>query len=327
MKYAVGVGISRGGDFQNSLCSLRKSAMPELPEVETTARMLNERVKGLVISDIWTDYDSKFHRGKDNIKDKKYFAYFKKELVGRKILGVRRRAKNVLIDVSGNKTILTHMKMTGHFLYGKYEYKDKKWSPVGDSPLKDPFNRFVHLVFILSNNHHLVLSDMRKFAKVFVFDTDRANRVGDISRLGPEPLDKDFSYKIFKEKLLARSTGKIKSVLMDQEVIAGIGNIYSDEALWTSGIHPETKVKNIAEEKLKSLFKNVIKILRQSIGVGGDSMSDYRNPDGVKGRYQDSHKVYRRAGERCSLKGCKGIIKRIRVGGRSAHFCDCHQDK
>jgi formamidopyrimidine-DNA glycosylase len=299
--------------------------MPELPEVETTARMLNERIKGLAISDIWTDYNSSFHKGKNNIKDKKYFTFFKKELLGKKILNVRRRAKNVLIDVSGGKTILTHMKMTGHFLYGKYEYKNEIWSPVKPLTLKDPFNRFIHLVFVLSNGNHLALSDMRKFAKVFVFDTDKIYSIYDIKNLGPEPLDKNFSYKIFKERLATKPIGKIKTVFMDQEIIAGIGNIYSDEALWASGIHPETKVKDIPEEKLKSLFKNVIKILEQSIGVGGDSMSDYRNPDGVKGGYQNSHKVYRRAGEKCSLKGCKGIIKRIKVGGRSAHFCDCHQ--
>ena len=299
--------------------------MPELPEVETTARMLNERVKGLVIQDIWTEYDSLFHKGKNNIKDKNYFKYFKKALVGGKILGVNRRAKNVLINVSGNKTILTHMKMTGHFLYGEYKFDHKKWSPVAPVTLKDPYNRFVRLVFTLSNGRHLVLSDMRKFAKVFVFDTDKARETADIKDLGPEPLDKNFSYELFKERLENKPTGKIKTVLMNQEVIAGIGNIYSDEALWASGIHPETIVKNIVDIQLKSLFKNVIKILKQSIGVGGDSMSDYRNPDGVKGGYQNSHKVYRRAGEKCSLKGCKGIIKRIKVGGRSAHFCDCHQ--
>ena len=299
--------------------------MPELPEVETTARMLNERIKGLVICDVWTDYDSSFHKGKENIKDKNYFKYFKKSIVGGTVLCVRRRAKNVLIDVSGNKTILTHMKMTGHFLYGEYSFSGKKWSPKVAGPLKDPFNRFVHLVFTLSNNMHLVLSDTRKFAKVFVFNTNKADEIKDIEKLGPEPLDKNFSFDLFKERLLTKPTGKIKTVLMNQEVIAGIGNIYSDESLWASGIHPETKVKNISDNELKSLFKNVIKILEQSIGVGGDSMSDYRNPDGIKGGYQNSHKVYRRAGEKCLLKGCKGIIRRIKVGGRSAHYCDLHQ--
>ncbi len=299
--------------------------MPELPEVETTARMLNERIKDLSILDIWTDYDSSFHKGKENIKDKRYFLKFKEELVGKKILNVERRAKNVLINVSGGKTILTHMKMTGHFLYGKYEFRNKKWSPTEDGLLKDPFNRFVHLVFTLSNHKHLVLSDMRKFAKVYVFETKEMNKTKDLKDLGPEPLEKGFTFKIFQERLLKRSNNKIKTVLMDPEIIAGVGNIYSDETLWASKIHPETKVKDVNNKKLESLYRNVINILQQSIKVGGDSMSDYRNPDGEKGRYQNSHKVYRRTGEKCSLPGCDGIIKKIKVGGRSAHYCDKHQ--
>jgi len=299
--------------------------MPELPEVETTARMLNERIKGLTILDVWTDYDSLFHKGKGNIKDKNYFPKFKAELVGKKIKGVKRRAKNVLINVSGNKTILTHMKMTGHFLYGKYEYKNKKWSPTEDGLLKDPFNRFVHLVFTLSNNKHLVLSDMRKFAKVLVFDTNKIDQIDDTKNLGPEPLSKDFTIKVFQERLATKPKGKIKTVLMDQEVIAGIGNIYSDEALWASKINPLKLVKDINKKELDTLYRNVINILKQSISVGGDSMSDYRNPIGEKGKYQNSHKVYRRTGEKCSLRNCKGIIKKIKVGGRSAHYCDCHQ--
>ena len=299
--------------------------MPELPEVETTARMLNERIKNLSISDIWTDYDSSFHKGKENIKDKRYFTKFKKELIGKKILNVERRAKNVLINVSGGKTILTHMKMTGHFLYGKYEFKNKKWSPTEDGLLKDPFNRFVHLVFTLSNHKHLVLSDMRKFAKVYVFDTKEIKENKDLKDLGPEPLEKGFTLKKFKERLLKRSNNKIKTVLMDPEIVAGIGNIYSDETLWASKIHPETKVKDVNNKKLESLYRNVINILQQSIKVGGDSMSDYRNPDGEKGKYQNSHKAYRRTGERCPLPDCDGIIKKIKVGGRSAHYCDKHQ--
>lgn len=299
--------------------------MPELPEVETTARMLREKIVGLKILDVWTDYDSPFHKGKENIKDKKYFLTFKKQVVGKEIIGIRRLAKNVLIDVSGEKTILTHMKMTGHFLYGKYERKGKKWSPREDSPLKDPFNRFVHAIFILSDGRHLALSDMRKFAKVFVFNTKEEKTIKDLEKLGPEPLDKSFTYKKFKERISIKPNGKIKTVLMNQEIISGIGNIYSDEILWLSGIHPEKRVKDIDGKKIKLMYKEIGKVLKKSINVGGDSMSDYRNPDGKKGNYQKSHKVYRKTGEKCSMKGCKGIIRRIKVGGRSAHYCDHHQ--
>ena len=212
--------------------------MPELPEVQTTAHILNKVAKGLRIADVWTDYGSAFHTGKDNIKDKNYFVFFKKQVVGRKIVGVTRRAKNILIGLSGSKTILVHMKMTGHLLYGNYTFSGGSWLPPKNGPLADPFNRFIHLAFIFSNKKVLVLSDMRKFAKVTLFDTDKIDTMNDLKKLGPEPLEKDFSYAVFKKQLQKRPNGKIKTVLMDQEVIAGIGNIYSDEVLWLSGIHP-----------------------------------------------------------------------------------------
>jgi formamidopyrimidine-DNA glycosylase len=298
--------------------------MPELPEVQTTVNILNKKVKGLTILDVWTDYDSSFHAGKNNIKDKKYFPIFKKIILNQKIINVERKAKNMLINVSGNSTILVHLKMTGHLLYGKYEFKNGKWFPPAGSALADPYNRFIHLVFNLSDKNTLVLSDMRKFAKVFVFETDKILKTDDLKNLGPEPLDKGFTYKVFKERLSKKLNGKIKTVLMDQEIIAGIGNIYSDEVLWMSGIHPLQKIKYMDEKMLKSLFKNVIKVLQQSLSVGGDSMSDYRNPLGEKGGYQNMHKVYRRAGEKCK-KNDGGIIKRIMVGGRSACYCPVHQ--
>jgi formamidopyrimidine-DNA glycosylase len=299
--------------------------MPELPEVQTTANILDKKIKNLRILDVWTDYDSKFHAGKNNIKDKNYFKFFKEQIVGKKILSVERKAKNVLINVSGNFTILVHMKMTGHLLYGKYNFDGKKWLPQNDGLLSDPFNRFVHLVFSLSDKNALALSDMRKFAKVFVLDTDKIDSVEDLKKLGPEPLDKNFTYNIFKERLQKKPNGKIKTVLMDQEIISGIGNIYSDEVLWLAGIHPLERVENIPENKLKLLYKSILKILRKSIAVGGDSMSDYRNPYGEKGGYQKIHKAYQQDGKHCQKKGCRGIIKRIKIGGRSAHYCPEHQ--
>ena len=147
----------------------------------------------------------------------------------------------------------------------------------------------------------------------------------DLEKLGPEPLEKSFTCKIFKERLFKKPNRKIKTVLMDQEIIAGIGNIYSDEVLWQTCLHPETRIKDINEKKLKLLYKSIIKILKHSIKVGGDSMSDYRNPNGEKGGFQLLHKVYKKVGEKCEMKNCHGIVRRIKVGGRSAHFCDVHQ--
>ena len=112
---------------------------------------------------------------------------------------------------------------------------------------------------------------------------------------------------------------------MDQSVIAGVGNIYSDEALWRAGIHPEERVRDIDEAKLKSLYTATIEVLKKGIDFGGDSMSDYRNIDGERGEFQEKHEAYRRTGKPCMKRGCSGTIQRKIVGGRSAHFCSVHQ--
>lgn len=300
--------------------------MPELPEVHTTAEILNKLATGLKITDAWSDYDSVFHLGKENIKDREYFSKFRKAVVGKTIEGFSRRGKNVIISLSDGHFIVVHMKMTGHLLYGKYKNTDEKWEAETAGPLSDSRNGFIHFVLSLSDGRRIALSDMRKFAKVFYLEKLPEN--GNlIEKLGPDPFGKNFSEKIFAERLSLRPNGKIKQVLMDQEIISGIGNIYSDEILWESGIHPEEKIKDIPEKRLAEIFKNMREVLEKGIKAGGDSMSDYRNPFGEKGGFQNLHKAYRRTGEKCSKKNCSGIIRRIKVGGRSAHFCPVHQKK
>jgi formamidopyrimidine-DNA glycosylase len=302
--------------------------MPELPEVQTTVNGINAKAKGLEIVDVWTDYRSVAHVGKDNIKDKIFFDTFKKKIIGSKVTNAERRAKNILIHLSNGDTILIHMKMTGHMMFGKYSFDAKKktdpWSATEKGPLQDPFNRFIHLVFTFPNKKNLVLSDMRKFAKVTLIETKDLETSLHLKDIGPEPLEKSFTYSLFKERLAKRPTGRIKNVLMDHSIIAGIGNIYSDEALWLSGIHPEEKPKNVPEEKLKILFKSITDVLRRGIDFGGDSMSDYRDIDGKRGEFQNKHNAYRLTGKPCKKKDGGTIIRKV-VGGRSAHFCDVHQ--
>ncbi|MBI4155650.1 MAG: bifunctional DNA-formamidopyrimidine glycosylase/DNA-(apurinic or apyrimidinic site) lyase [Candidatus Zambryskibacteria bacterium] len=308
--------------------------MPELPEVTTTVAGLNKVLPKLTIQDVWTDYYLRTKNKRQNtIKNKKYFAYFKKEVVGEKVLLAERRGKNILIHLSDGKTILIHMKMTGHLLYGKYSklkvksQKSKvaeKWVAAEKGLLQEPFNKFIHLVFTLSNGKHLAFSDMRKFAKVMLFETNRRDEITDLSILGPEPLD-NLSLKTFKKQLLTKPNSKIKTVLMDQTIVAGIGNIYSDEILWLAGVHPERKINSLENEEMKKILKKMKKILKVGIKMGGDSMSDYRNIHGEKGQFQKTHKAYRRTKEKCLKKECLGVIQRKVIGGRSAHFCNKHQ--
>ncbi len=288
--------------------------MPELPEVQTTASGLNRVLPGLVITNAWTEYNSKYFHGKDTIKDPVYFKYFKKTIKNCKILSVSRRAKNVLINLSNNHTILIHMKMTGHVMYGDYNRKD-------------PYNRFIRFIIYLSNGKTMELCDTRKFAKVTLLKTDKMHETVHLKGIGPEPLEKEFTLELFQNQINKKPKGKIKAVLLNQEIIAGIGNIYGDESLWRAGIHPEQTVESIKSNKLKELYKAIRTTLSKGIDFGGDSMSDYRNIDGEKGKFQEQHKAYRKTGEKCSKPNCKGIIKKIVVAGRSTHFCFAHQQK
>ncbi len=299
--------------------------MPELPEVTTTVRGLNEVLKKLTITDIWSDYFLRSaNKRTDNIKNETYFEKFKKEIVGEKFVQAERRGKNVLIHLTHGKTILIHMKMTGHLLYGKYVWGNGQWRST-EKLLSDTFNQFIHLLFSLSNGKSLAFSDMRKFAKVFLFETETRAHVADLKILGPEPLD-DLTLETFMKQLRTKLNSKIKTVLMDQRVLAGIGNIYSDEILWEAGVHPERRVEKISTVEMKKMWQAMKKVLTEGIKLGGDSMSDYRNIHGERGGFQNSHKAYRRTTLPCLRRGCPGVILRKIVGGRSAHFCSVHQE-
>jgi len=306
--------------------------MPELPEVQTTVNGINATVKGLAIKDVWSNYNSAHHAGKDNIKDPEFFEIFKKLITGAKIKNSTRRAKNVLVHLSNGYTIIIHMKMTGHVLYGKYklgwseEKQREEWIAADAGPLRDDaFTRHLRLVFTLSNGNHLALSDMRRFAKVTITQTKDLETSEHLNASGPEPLEDSFDLPSFKARLAKKPNGPIKTVLMNHEVVAGIGNIYSDEILWRAGVHPLEKVKDIPGGKFPLVFNAMKETLRTGIDFGGDSMSDYRNIRGEAGEFQNKHNAYRKTGKKCTKPGCKGIIIRIKVGGRSAHFCSAHQ--
>lgn len=301
--------------------------MPELPEVQTTVDGLNATVKGRMIADVWTDYHSAHAMHSESIKNPAYFKKFKKLVVGATIKGARRRAKNILIDLSNGETILIHMKMTGHLMYGTYSFNKKKqaWHPLEKGPLQDPFNQFLHFVITFDNGKHLAFSDVRKFAKIAVVETEEESESHHLSGLGPEPLEKTFTYLVFKRALQKRPNGKIKQVLMDQSVISGIGNIYSDEILWRAGVHPLSVVQKIPDATLKLMFTAAKETLRKGIRFGGDSTSDYRNIRGEHGQFQAKHNAYQRHKTRCTKPRCPGILERMTIGGRSAHFCPVHQ--
>jgi formamidopyrimidine-DNA glycosylase len=284
--------------------------MPELPEVQTTVNGLKTKVLNRTFVDVWSDW-------KKTIKRPKNFEEFLSRIKNKKIKNVWRRAKNVIFDLSEGYSLLIHQKMTGHLLYGKWIQELGVWKPVDkNSPLNDPYNRFLHLMFFLDNGKMVALSDVRKFAKVELWKTDDLKK--ELGRLGPEPLDKIFTFEKFKEIFKGRR-GKVKQVIMNPEIIAGVGNIYASEALWRAKIHPEKDIAKLSEKELKFLYQAIVKVLELGVKLGGESFSDYRKPDGSKGGFDTEKKAYKREGQKCHRCGTK--IKRIKVGQRSAFFC------
>lgn len=305
--------------------------MPELPEVHTTVAGLNTVLIGLTLADIWSDMWSDSKLAKNTIKDRSYFPYFKKYALNTTVIAVHRRAKYILINLDNGFTIIIHMKMTGHLLYGTYTQNKKSdgkgwpWIPTDtNEALRDPYNRHIHVVFTLTNakkkTSHLVFCDSRKFGTIVIEKTSTLH-LEHLSHLGPEPLESSFTLIAFKKRLLKSPTRSIKTVLMDQTIISGIGNIYSDEMLHSSHILPKRTPKSLSTEELDLLFSSMKTILKKGINFGGDSMSDYRNIHGERGAFQEKHLVYLRTKLPCKTRVCKGIIKKEKINGRSAHYC------
>ena len=289
--------------------------MPELPEVQTIVNYLSKKVVGLRITDAWADWPKTLKQagGIDN---------FKKQIRGKKILRVRRRAKYIIMDIEGKKTLFIHQKISGHLLYGKWKLNKGAWISQISGPLKeDRQNGYIRFVLMLNNGYQLALSDLRRFGKVILVDDDKVKDLKEISGLGPEPLEINFSQ--FKQ-LFDKKRGKIKQVLMDPAFIAGIGNIYADEILWASGLHPLSRVENLEEKEIKKIFDFMVRILKKAIKYQGSSVDDYRIPSGEKGRFQNIQNAYQKTGEKCKKKD-GGVIERLKLGGRSAHFCPRHQ--
>lgn len=302
--------------------------MPELPEVQTIVNDLNKKVAGRKITGVWFDWPKMLKDPLDQQKNKvahKHVEVFQKVIKGKKILEVKRRAKNILMYLSGNLLLLTHLKMTGHYLVGKWNVKCQasgiKCQVIPVSPpevVNDPYNRYIHIIFYLDNGQMLALSDLRKFAKALLGTKEQIENLPELVKLGPEANDASLSVDKFKSLIISERR-KIKQVLMDPEVIAGIGNIYSDEILWQSRIHPFRPANKLKDKEIREMYKAMKSILAKALKLRGTSSSDYRDTSGKKGGYDLVRLAYDREGEPCKRCGAKIIRKKI--GGRSAHFC------
>jgi len=286
--------------------------MPELPEVETTVRYLKDKIIGQKI--VGLDFDT------PNLIKKPSPEELKRQIVGKKITKIERKGKNILIYLNQDYLLLIHQKLTGHLLYGKWQKEKGKWLPQEkNSPLfLDQQNRFIHFLLFLANGKMLALSDLRKFAKIIFAKKEEVLNSDDLKTLGPEPLSKEFTLTYF-QKICQKSNKPIKTLLMDQKLISGIGNIYSDEILWQAKISPLRKANSLKEKEIKVIYQKIKAVLKEAIKLQGTSIVDYRKPNGAKGEMDKFLKVYRKEGQKCPR--CQGIIKRVVINGRSAHFC------
>ncbi len=297
--------------------------MPELPEVQTVVSDLNKKIKGDTIVDFWSDWEKTLK----NISLEK----FRKEIRGRKILGARRIGKNIFIDLSGGKTLFLHLKMTGHLLVkNQKNIKALKQKNKKHDYFSDKVNKYIHHIWYLKSNKlkanetksylkTLEFSDMRKFAKIVLVDTDKINTLPEIEKLGIDAVSPEFTFKKFDAILNKKSKSPIGIVLMDQHLIAGIGNIYRSEILFEAGVDPRRLSVSLSSLERKKIFKAIGKILNKAIFLRGTTDSDYRDTDGAPGGFQKVLRVYNKKGDRC--KKCGTIIERFKLGQRSVFYC------
>jgi formamidopyrimidine-DNA glycosylase len=290
--------------------------MPELPEVETIVRDLRPQIVGRRIVGVQTDWPKCFTYPKSA-------AGFRRAVVGRTITGIGRRAKRILIYLDTEWLLVIHQKISGRLLAGHWERvqlaqpgggRRRVWRPIPPSG-----GRYVHLLFDLDDGRQLALSDLRKFGTAMVGRAaDILNRA-DMRMLGPEPLDRRFTLDVFRQ-LCARRRGRIKSLLMNPTFIAGIGNLYSDEILYAARLHPLSRIERLEPPHLDALYRSLRSVLRRAVRLRGTGVDAPPLPlAGAKG-YDRVRLVYHR-----STCPHGHTLTRIRVGGRSAHFCPIEQ--
>lgn len=280
--------------------------MPELPEVQTIVDDLNKKIKGDVIAGFWTDWEKSI---------KLPLEKFEKQIRNRKVIGARRIGKNIFLDLEGGKTIYIHLKMTGHLLVKSEKLKVKS---AGKDYFNEKVNQYIHHIFYLKSGRTLEFSDLRKFGKITLGDTDKVGHTKEIRELGVDAMSKEFTFEKLDEILDKKKT-KIKLLLMDQSKIAGIGNIYANEILFEAGILPVRPAGKISIEEKKKLFRSIKKILAKATKLRGTSDSDYRDTAGAPGKFQEALKVYRQAGKECPK--CGTIVQRTTLGQRGTFFC------
>ena len=269
--------------------------MPELPEVETVKRGLNQLVKGATIQKV----DVLYAKMIQNVTA----TDFKRRLRERKIIRIDRRGKYLLFRLSHQLTLVSHLRMEGKYMVHR---------------TGDPIDKHDYVIFHLTDGRELRYNDTRKFGRMWLIKNGEEKTVSGLGTLGPEPTASDLTFAYLK-KIMNKSRGQIKPFLLNQSHIAGLGNIYTDEVLWMSKIHPKQKTNLISDAKIKRLRYNIIYEIQAAIKGHGTTVFTYRNAFGRSGSFQNHLHVYHREGKPCDR--CGTPIKKIKVAQRGTHFC------
>jgi formamidopyrimidine-DNA glycosylase len=283
--------------------------MPELPEVETVRIGLAELLPGREIKKVDFDWPKSFPNAPGDVK---------RFLIGAQVVAVERRAKVLLIELSSKYSLVIHLKMTGQLVFRSPNERFGAGHPSGSliGQLPDKSTR-VTLGFM--DGSHLFFNDQRKFGWMRLLPTAEIMNIDFFKKVGPEPLATDFTWQAMRDRLLRRKNTNIKAALLDQSVIAGIGNIYADEALWGAKIHPSTPVNQLTATKFHKLYDELVHVLRLAIEKGGSTDKNYVDAQGRRGSYMSFARVFRREGQACPR--CGHTIEKIRVAGRGTHVC------
>ncbi|MDB4197510.1 bifunctional DNA-formamidopyrimidine glycosylase/DNA-(apurinic or apyrimidinic site) lyase [Ascidiaceihabitans sp.] len=278
--------------------------MPELPEVETVRRGLTPAMEGQVIVQADVHRPDLRWPFPDNMSER---------LTGRTVLKLRRRSKYVLADLSSGETLLIHLGMSGRMLISG--------DPLGQFVHEHPApEKHDHVVFHMSNGARVTFNDPRRFGAMDLLDTTTAEKHKLLAALGPEPLGNDFNDSVLITAFENKKS-PVKSALLDQGIVCGLGNIYVCEALFRAGIAPTRLAKDLTKKRVRSLIPIIRDVLSEAIEAGGSSLKDFRQADGKLGYFQHSFDVYGREGDPCRTEGCTKSIERIVQSGRSSFHC------
>lgn len=283
--------------------------MPELPEVETVRLGLARLLPGREIAAVDFDWAKSFPNAAPDVRQ---------FLIGAKITEVKRRAKVLLIELTSMYSLVIHLKMTGQLVFHGPDANFGAGHPNASLTGKLP-DRSTRVTIVFNDGSQLFFNDQRKFGWMRLLPTPEIMNLDFFRKIGPEPLKADFTWQQLQERLLKRKNSSIKAALLDQTVVAGIGNIYADESLWGAKIHPATLVKNIKPHQFQVLYDELLFVLKLAIEKGGSTDKNYVNAEGKHGSYLSFARVFRREGQICPR--CGTVIIKTRVAGRGTHTC------